>query len=442
MRSCIHTQRSQLTTRSAGLVIGGLAALALAGVGVAGPNDSCGGVDAGSCYEANGSPGCDCSDCCEQVCAIDPYCCEVEWDETCAAIVEIGESVDDCPDRDCNGTPDSCELRFDCNGNEIEDAEDIASGFSNDLDGDGLPDECEGSLDVVFVLDTTSSKGGPNNLVLQIREDLLSEDSILRTTIDERSNGCVRFGLVTFKDYVKVEQVLSFDEATFLEACTRIETSGGWDYPEASDRALLEVLLEGKAINCAVDLEEPGCCIGDGLPESCDLPRVCLASEQRFDEPFREGTGRIVIHLTDYLPGGCDDFFDQTTDGVFAERIADLAGDTGTRVIAIADGGSANLYGQEYAERSDGAFLGRCFAGGIPVQAVADSLRSLDLGDDFELSCPADLNRDGDVNGGDLGLLLTSWGISGACLQGDIDGDGTVSGSDLGAILSQWGACN
>ena len=35
----------------------------------------------------------------------------------------------------------------DCNGNGIEDAEDIANGTSLDCNGDGLPDECQPCLD-------------------------------------------------------------------------------------------------------------------------------------------------------------------------------------------------------------------------------------------------------------------------------------------------------
>ncbi|MCA9289791.1 MAG: hypothetical protein KDA25_01610 [Phycisphaerales bacterium] len=40
--------------------------------------------DAGDCFQANGSPGCDGAKCCAFICGIDPFCCEVEWDETCA----------------------------------------------------------------------------------------------------------------------------------------------------------------------------------------------------------------------------------------------------------------------------------------------------------------------------------------------------------------------
>ncbi len=74
-------------------------------------------------------------------------------------------SLEDCLDSDCNsngvadsvdiadgtsvdvngnGVPDECE---DCNANGVLDGEDIADGFSNDLNGNGVPDECEPDCD-------------------------------------------------------------------------------------------------------------------------------------------------------------------------------------------------------------------------------------------------------------------------------------------------------
>ncbi|MFO0874123.1 MAG: hypothetical protein U0575_09150 [Phycisphaerales bacterium] len=62
----------------------------------------------------------------------------------------------------------------------------------------------------------------------------------------------------------------------------------------------------------------------------------------------------------------------------------------------------------------------------------------VDLGA-FEFNaCPADLDGDGVVDGGDLGLLLGSWGGAGA---GDIDGNGVVDGADMGLLLAAWGDC-
>lgn len=49
---------------------------------------------------------------------------------------------------------------------------------------------------------------------------------------------------------------------------------------------------------------------------------------------------------------------------------------------------------------------------------------------------PADIDRDGRVDGVDLALLLGNWMGSGA---GDVDGSGTVDGSDLAVLLNSWG---
>lgn len=50
---------------------------------------------------------------------------------------------------------------------------------------------------------------------------------------------------------------------------------------------------------------------------------------------------------------------------------------------------------------------------------------------------PGDLDGDGVVSGGDLGLLLGSW--SSADCMADLDGSGVVGGSDLALMLGNWG---
>ncbi len=70
---------------------------------------ACGSQDAGSCFEANGTPGCSQLECCETVCVTDPECCTVAWDIACKDLANTlcgtcGEpAAGDC----CfaNGTP-------------------------------------------------------------------------------------------------------------------------------------------------------------------------------------------------------------------------------------------------------------------------------------------------------------------------------------------------
>jgi formylglycine-generating enzyme required for sulfatase activity len=54
--------------------------------------------------------------------------------------------------------------------------------------------------------------------------------------------------------------------------------------------------------------------------------------------------------------------------------------------------------------------------------------------------CSGDLNRDGAVNGIDLGALLAAWGICTNC-QPDLNLDGSVDGIDLATMLAAWGSC-
>lgn len=53
---------------------------------------------------------------------------------------------------------------------------------------------------------------------------------------------------------------------------------------------------------------------------------------------------------------------------------------------------------------------------------------------------PADLDHNGVVDGGDLGILLGNWGPStGGVAAGDFNEDGAIDGADLGVMLGSWG---
>jgi hypothetical protein len=53
------------------------------------------------------------------------------------------------------------------------------------------------------------------------------------------------------------------------------------------------------------------------------------------------------------------------------------------------------------------------------------------------VDCPADLDRSGSVDAGDLALLLGGW--AGAAT--DLDGNGTTDAADLAILLGAWGSC-
>lgn len=72
----------------------------------------------------------------------------------------------------------------------------------------------------------------------------------------------------------------------------------------------------------------------------------------------------------------------------------------------------------------------------VPGESMQDSTLRLEV----EIGVAgifADLNDDGLVDGGDLGLLLGSWGPCKGC-PADLDGNGIVNGGDLGLLLGAW----
>jgi len=76
-------------------------------------------------------------------------------------------------------------------------------------------------------------------------------------------------------------------------------------------------------------------------------------------------------------------------------------------------------------------FDARDLVSGSVVEAAVDDVQVIN----YDCSVAADINRDGKVDGADLGQLLSAWGQPGAT---DLNQDGTTNGADLGQLLSAW----
>ena len=73
--------------------------------------------------------------------------------------------------------------------------------------------------------------------------------------------------------------------------------------------------------------------------------------------------------------------------------------------------------------------------------AVIDAVQLVRVGPQQPTCVDADIYRDFNVNGADLGILLSQWGPNTPLTESDLNKDGVVNGADLGIMLAFWGAC-
>lgn len=88
--------------------------------------------------------------------------------------------------------------------------------------------------------------------------------------------------------------------------------------------------------------------------------------------------------------------------------------------IALSETNVIVVYGYDFTVSGDPRALLFHVGGGVP--------------------CPADLDGNNQVDGGDLTSLLGAWGIAGGS-SADLNADGRVDGIDLAAMLGAWGNC-
>ena len=131
---------------------------------------------------------------------------------------DIDDAVDVAPggssdDVNFNGVPDECE---DCNGNSILDSVDIA-GASDDDNLNGVPDECEPDCD---------GNGIPDEMQI---EELTSFDLNGNLVPDECETNCDGDLTADFRE-IALNMSLDLDRDTGLDACQDCDGNGTYDW--------------------------------------------------------------------------------------------------------------------------------------------------------------------------------------------------------------------
>lgn len=203
-----------------------------------------------------------------------------------------------------------------------------------------------GPIDVVFVIDTTSSMD-------EAIDNVKAEVGSLINLVDDFSGDDFQLGLVTFKDSLTVLNDLDAgNEAAVQANILALTAGGGGNTPEASDEALNTVINGLDA-----DDRPPGAQTGD------------------FDGIWRAGAVKLIILITDAPPGGFDDTYTAGVDDMNAHNRALEAAADGIGISAIyvptTNNDTAEAVMRDYAETSDSIYYESSGDGSGTANAIA-----------------------------------------------------------------------
>ncbi len=345
-------------------------------------------------------------------------------------------------DCDANGVIDECELEGrDCNGNGLPDSCDLANGISEDLDGTGVPDECEdcnanGTLDSADIALGTS---------LDCNADLVPDECQLGEPVptaeylldDGTREG--NYGGGNILDFVWLNQF-------------SVEAGGEWI-------AEIGVVLGNAFSGVPYEVilwSDPN---GDGLPDDAQVVARAPAIAANGNTDTFNWMGIAPTYVgpegTSFFAGVLyrDDFGNQfplgvDTNSTVSQRTwvaIDSTVDPNALSLAGVYGALAQANGLVRAYGFDGGLPNDCDRNDVPddcdIAAGAADANGNGVLDCCETgtcdACPADLDRNGVVEAPDLAVLLGAWGTA----DGDLDGDGSTNAQDLAILLGAWGAC-
>ena len=164
-----------------------------------------------------------------------------------------------------------------------------------------------GAVDLVIAMDTTHSMA---TAIRDVKREMVHLLDLTKFV----SGGDYRLGLISFKDRITVEVDLGGtpDNPDTAEAISwsirRLTAEGGNGGPEASDEALHTAVANLTAEN---------------RPQDGDFTGVW------------EARSRILVLVTDNLPGGFDDQFDEGVDDLNARDVTTLALDKDIRISSV-----------------------------------------------------------------------------------------------------------
>lgn len=349
-------------------------------------------------------------------------------------------------DLDMDGVPDqeaiAAALAPDCNDNGVPDAADISLGIELDGSNDGVPDACQSDCNENGTSDyqeIASQRADCNHNYMPDDCELSAgaPDADANGLPDDCGSDCNRNGVSDAAE--RAMALLEDCDANGMpDTCDRYQPLELGEQASASSRTIVIwfPVVPGHEIIDAVDFE---------LGPTAQTPVVAVVQD-------RSGTGNGAMamesdvllvespYVVSELPAP------SLLTGPIqrcAFRPVDLTGMPAFWVVisnvqlrykplnATLTAGSCRVTTFSYTPTA--------YSMAFAIHPFAPSLNTAGAVWPVPALChvPADVNRDGTVNGADLGMLLGGWNSAVSLL--DLDGNGIVAGGDLGVLLGAWG---
>jgi hypothetical protein len=459
------------------------------------PALACGVYIAGDCLVAHANRYCnnlcngqECPDCCQTVCGIDPFCCNMQWDGFCVGEAErlCGCAPEDAPpNNDCASaaviglgdtpftsvcsTPDG-PPHAGCNDGFVLNWSDVWFRYQAGFTGTLTVSTCglvavEHQMAAYSGADCLSLSDPPLACAIGAVCDpaagsamsfpvMLGSDYLIRiggTYINPTLSGMLNLS----DEPLDVCKIAPPPDATDEGEPCGSDTNGGCNFEPKGTNCCSDQSGQGglgcddpecEALVCATD---PFCCDtawdGQCADEAQDLcPKLCVT-------PMLGVDIGDVIHGTAWADGGTrdTDWFllvlaqptnvTLTIEAEFPYVAAFVEQDPpGTGTCAAVTGAfAASVTGPpDCIEASVSMALG---AGNHILFAATNTFNGVPC----QVQCPADTNGDGQVSVGDLSNVIVSWGGNGQGegFDADVNNDGIVNVQDLTGVITGWGMC-
>lgn len=177
------------------------------------------------------------------------------------------------------------------------------------------------------------------------------------------------------------------------------------------------------------------CATWNGCPPNCPPLEIIAGQTVGTELTIVNTSGTAVSELAIVIQAFGPDMTPSTT-----LSIGGLPpGESWTTEISLAAGANVTISTVlDLLDYVGDGFLSLVAFTALPPDGALQPLTSITIAPQPPPPCPGDLDHDGNVDGGDLGLMLGSWNVAGPA---DLNGNGFVDGGDLGLLLGAWGPC-